>query len=202
MILTAEVQYGDNCQTTLSKDIKVFPYAIAYIGDKNSVKTPATDADTPGFVADTLKKRNILFYELTPPPSQASISFQEFDDFITKNIKTIEDSDVIIINSVNFLSLFDSLAKIVNISDIKSLSSKHIFVISDTNESFLAKILGQSIGHLGISGVSLVQPSALFELLLQITPDNLTFGKMVSYSTETFSYSLSRFLEFLLYFGF
>lgn len=114
----------------------------------------------------------------------------------------IEDSDVVIINSVNFLSLFDSLGKIAKTTDIKSLSSKHIFVVSDINESFLAKILGQSIGRLGITEVSLVAPPGLFELLLQITPANLSFGRAVSYSTDTFSYSLSRFLEYLLYFGF
>lgn len=200
--LTADIQYGNNCQVNITKNIQVLSYAIAYIGDQNLVKTPTGDIDTPNFIADSLEQRDVLFYELTPPPPQASISFQEFDDFMIKNIKTLEDSDVIIINSVNFLSLFDSLAKIATTSDIKSLPSKHIFVVSDTNESFLSKILGQSIGRLGITWVSLVQPSALSELLLQITPDNLSFGAMVSYSTETFSYSLSRFLDFLLYFGF
>lgn len=200
--LSALVQYGDACETTLTKEIQVFPYSIAYIGDVGSVKTPSTDANAPGFVADALEKRDILFHELTPPPSQGSISFQEFDDFIAKNIKVLEDSDVLVINSVNFLSLFDSLAKTVTTSEMKSLSSKRIFVISDINESFLSKILGQSIGRLGITEVSLVEPSALFELLLQITPENLDFGQRVSYSTESFSYSLSRFLDYLLYFGF
>ncbi len=199
--LTARVRYGESCDVSLTKQIQVFPFSIAYIGDIETVKIPSKDSST-SFVSDALRERDILFSGLTPPPSQGSISFQEFDDFITKNIDTIEDSDVLIINSVNFLSLFDSLSKIVKNSDIKSLSSKHIFVVSDTNASFLAKILGQSIGRLGITEVSLVEPSWLFELLLQITPENLSFGQSVSYSTETSSYSLSRFLEYLLYFGF
>jgi len=201
MTLEAQVQYGDSCDVTFTKTIRVFPFAIAYIGDTAAVKIPSKD-DSSWFVSDALKERWILFYGLTPPPSQGSLSFQEFDDFTTKNIKMIEDSDVIIINSENFLSLFDSLWKTAKNTDIKSLSSKHIFVVSDINESFLAKILGQSIWRLGITEVSLVDPSGLFELLLQITPENLSFGRTVSYSTETFSYSLSRFLEYLLYFGF
>ncbi len=165
------------------------------------MKIPVSgDSTSNSFVSDALRDRDILFSGLTPPPSQGSISFQEFDDFIIKNIGMIEDSDVVIINSVNFLSLFDSLGKIVKNADIKSLSSKRIFVVSDINESFLAKILGQSIGRLGITEVSLVEPSGLFELLLQITPENLSFGQSVSYSTDTSSYSLSRFLEYLLYF--
>lgn len=201
--LTARVQYGDSCDVVFTKKIRVFPFAIAYVGDTEKMKIPVSgDSTSSSFVSDALRERDILFSGLTPPPSQGSISFQEFDDFITKNIGMIEDSDVVIINSVNFLSLFDSLGKIVKNSDLKSLSSKRIFVVSDINESFLAKILGQSIGRLGITEVSLVEPSWLFELLLQITPENLSFGKSVSYSTETFSYSLSRFLEYLLYFGF
>lgn len=199
--LTTRVRYGEVCDVTFTKEIRVYPFSVAYIGDTAKMKIPSTD-NTVSFVSDALENRDILFSGLTPPPSQASISFQEFDDFITRNIGVIEDSDVIIINSVNFLSLFDSLWKIAKNSDIKSLSSKRIFVVSDINESFLAKILWQSIGRLGITEVSLVEPSWLFELLLQITPENLTFGKSVSYSTETSSYSLSRFLEYLLYFGF
>ncbi|MBP6921683.1 hypothetical protein KBB89_04030 [Candidatus Gracilibacteria bacterium] len=202
-ILTARVQYGESCDVAFTKQIRVFPFAIAYIGDTEKMKIPVSgDSTSNSFVSDALRDRDILFSGLTPPPSQGSISFQEFDDFIIKNIGMIEDSDVVIINSVNFLSLFDSLGKIVKNADIKSLSSKRIFVVSDINESFLAKILGQSIGRLGITEVSLVEPSGLFELLLQITPENLSFGQSVSYSTDTSSYSLSRFLEYLLYFGF
>ena len=201
--LTARAQYGESCDVTFTKKIRVFPFSIAYIGDIEAMKLPASSgAPSASFVSDTLQSRDILFSGLTPPPSQGSLSFQEFDDFITKNIGIIENSDVMIINSVNFLSLFDSLGKIVKNSDIKSLSSKRIFVVSDINESFLAKILWQSIGRLGITEVSLVEPAGLFELLLQITPENLSFGESVSYSTETSSYSLSRFLEYLLYFGF
>ncbi|MCB9806874.1 hypothetical protein H6768_03165 [Candidatus Peribacteria bacterium] len=46
MTLTAQVQYGDSCDVTFTKDIRVFPFAIAYIGDVNSVKIPTTDSES------------------------------------------------------------------------------------------------------------------------------------------------------------
>ena len=174
MKLTADVQYGNDCRATLTKDIRIFPFSLAYIGDKDSMKIPAES--TTGFVSGTLAERNILYHEFTPPATQSSLSFQEFDEFVTKNISVIEESDVLVINTVNFLSLFDSLAKITNtLNGEISLAEKQIFVVSDINESFLAKILGQSIGRIGISDVSLVNPTELFELILKVTPENLSF---------------------------
>lgn len=46
MTLVADVQYGDNCNVSFSKEIRVFPFAIAYIGDTASVKIPRADDDT------------------------------------------------------------------------------------------------------------------------------------------------------------
>lgn len=150
-------------------------------------------------IAETLSEKNILFQEQIITTSSAS-PIADFDDFMNKKIKKIQESDVLVINTSEVLGFFDSLVKIGKNNTSTNFASKYIFIVSNINPSFLAKILGRSIGSLGISEVSLIQPSGLLEVLLKVGPERLAFGTQVSYSTESTSYSLSRFLELLLYY--
>ena len=87
---------------------------MSYIGDKDSLNSIAPEARAT--LVDSITGRNILFNLLTLPSVQR-FSPQRFDTFLATNSDTLETSDIIIINSADFLSFFDALAKTTKTSD-------------------------------------------------------------------------------------
>lgn len=85
-----------------------------------------------------------------------------------------------------------------------NFTKKKIYIVSTYSRSFLSKILASSLSQLDANRVSLITDDQLYGLLTRMSSGEkfAPIGEELSYEKSKTIYSLSGFLEFLVYAGF
>lgn len=147
-----------NCVYSIEKKVNVYSKIVSYISDKNDLNL-SFDED--------FKKNNIFFNETILETKNSSSTQEQFLSLITDKLYVFQDSDIIIIDSNNYLEIlqwFDKLSKIYNIN----FPNKKIFIV--TNSSFILskKLLSNFINNLDVN-IYTFSPSNLLNFLNYIS---------------------------------
>jgi hypothetical protein len=129
-------------------------------------------------------------------------------EFFYKNLETLEESKVIVIQSDDPVGLIGLLARIIRQDSSLSnlLSDKTVYVVTDQNRNLISKLLASHVRGTGLREISLVEPNSTPQLLLRMddvikkTYDPPDIFK-ISYDANVRILSLSHLVEFLLYQG-
>lgn len=132
---------GWNCVYDIQKSVNVYSKVVSYISDINDLNL--------SFEWD-FKKNNILFNKTILEYKNTTSIGEQFLSQVTEKLNIFQDSDIIIINSKNYLEIlqwFDKLSTIYNIN----FPNKKIFIVTDSNFIFSKKILSNFINSLDIN---------------------------------------------------
>jgi len=136
-----------------------------------------------------------------------NFSEEEIMGKITDNIKEIQSSKLLIINTSKFDILLQLLAK-VHVSDNLDLKNKTIYLVTSSNKFFLKRILAKYIKPIGITKIYTLSQDKLLNFLSTLSLDKITNKE--SYITpfslsfqETPKYlPISYLVDRLIYHGF
>ncbi len=155
------IEKDSQCVYELEKKVNVYAKIVSYISDKNDFNLSF----------DENFKKNRIFFNKTILENKNTSSIQDqFLSQITDKLHIFQDSDIIIINSNNYLEIlqwFEKLSKIYNIN----FPNKKIFIV--TNSSFILskKLLSNFINSLEVN-IYTFSPSNLLNFLNYISWGN------------------------------
>lgn len=177
---------GGSCIGNITKTITIYRQTLVTIGK--------IDGDMEASFSDILEGKGIL-YENYPVLTESATG---------RTVWTaIEQSDVLVIRSDDILSVFSDFVKNNKIKPL-SFEKKKIYIISNYSRSFLSKVLAASLSQLGATKVSLITNDQLYVLVTRLAAGGEIppLGEELSYEKSKTVFSLSGFLEFLVYSGF
>lgn len=142
LLINATVKEIDSsCIYSIQKDMHIFSKIISYISDSKNINL-SFDQD--------FKKNNILFNKIILDSKNTSSTQEQFLSLITENLSLFQDSDMLIINSENYLEIlqwFDKLSSLYNIN----FPNKKIFIVTDSNFILSKKLLSNYINSLNVN---------------------------------------------------
>nr|MDD3719764.1 7TM domain-containing protein [Candidatus Gracilibacteria bacterium] len=159
ILIKAKVtEKNTDCVYNLQKNINVYSKIVSYISDKSDLNL-SFDND--------FKKNNIFFNETILESKNSSLIGEQFLSQVTDKLYIFQDSDIIIINSSNYLEIlqgFEKLSKVYNIN----FPNKKIFIVTDSSFILSKKLLSNFINSLEVS-IYTFTPSNLLNFLNYIS---------------------------------
>lgn len=185
--LEAKVNSSLSCEGIIKKDIRVYKWAIVYIG-----------IERPGIDTETLENQGILYknYVVSSNLSQSADASTVWE--------SIEQSDIIVVGSNDILSFFSDIVKFQKTRELNFLK-KQIYIVSDYSRSFLSKVIAFPLSQIGATKVVLISDDQFYGLLSKVPTmgtSTLDIGEELSYEKTKTVYSLSGLLGYLAYAGF
>ncbi|MDD3302903.1 MAG: 7TM domain-containing protein [Candidatus Gracilibacteria bacterium] len=130
----------NDCAYNLSKKLHIYSKTISYISDKEDFNLSFDN---------NFYKNDIFFNKIYIENKNTSSIQDTFLSTITDKLYIFQDSDLILINSSNYLDIlqgFEKLSKIYNVN----FPNKKIFIITDSSFIMSKKILSSFINSMGV----------------------------------------------------
>lgn len=130
-----------NCEYTIKKDINVYKKIIYYITDNKNINFS---------LKNDFYKNNILFNEIKLDTININNFQDNFFSKITNNINYLKNSDILIIDSDNFINIIQWFERLVNVYNI-DLSNKKTFIFTNNSYILSKKLLFNYINLLKLN---------------------------------------------------
>lgn len=183
------------CEYEIWKKIATYDRIFYYIWD---------DVQQLNLILSSFNNKNIFLKKSFLPQKNIFVE-EDFFQVISDDISYFIDSEIIIVNNVNFPSIFEFLWKLWNLYWL-SLSEKEIYLITHTNTNFLKRTLAQYLKKIWIVKIWIIETWDLLRFLDDISYE--TFNQDDKSYIQTFSisledvdkqYFLSYIVDFLIY---
>ena len=150
MGLYVDIQRGD-CEYSLGKAINVFQNSILYIGNQD-------DAFQLGFAQNFAEKGEFL--------DQIFLDRSEDDikSILGRQLRNLNNASTIIIKSNNFDEILSAYTDLIR-QELVHPSPKVIYVVSNSNQSFLNRVLSVFVRSLGEQQLATVKQSDFLNFL-------------------------------------
>ncbi|MDD5769679.1 MAG: 7TM domain-containing protein [Candidatus Gracilibacteria bacterium] len=155
------IEDNSKCEYNFKKQINVFSKIITFISDKD---------DLDLLFDKNFSSNNIYFGKIILKQEKGISLQEEFLSKITDKLYIFQDSDIIIINSNNFLEILQGFEKISKIYSI-NFPNKKIFITTNSNFIFSKKVLSNSINTLN-ANVYTLYPANLLNFLNYLSKGN------------------------------
>jgi hypothetical protein len=129
------------CSYRIEKEINVYSKILTYISDKEELNL--------SFNKD-FEKNHILFNKIMLEGKNSSSIQDAFISQITQNLYVFQESNIIVINSNNYLELLQAFEKISKIYNT-NFPDKKIFIVTDSSFILSKKLLSSFISNLNIN---------------------------------------------------
>jgi len=174
--LQVEAIDNENCYSNINKTINVHEKIVLYLWKD-------TEDIQAGF-DENFQKYNTLFKKVIIKDKKLFWEDELFSE-LSENSSYIKNSSIIIINTNNFDSLFQSLWSINKIEPL-NLNKKDIYLITDLNKHFLKRILAKYLNIIEVEEIYTVDEKDFFGVL-----SKLSFNKELKNDQTITPFSLS-----------
>lgn len=198
--ITTQFFLPDQCFYALEKTITVYNKSVLYVySDDQDLHTDALE---------TLRKKWLLPISLFIPRTQGISPWNTLSEFIYKNLSTIKETSVIILDVDDPVGFISALTKIVMQDPTVGVNLKGalIYIVTSQNKNLIGKLLASYMNHLSLNEFFLIEKGTIDSTLLQL--DTILKTGVMSSSVEKITYestpqfySLGRLVEFLIYHG-
>lgn len=130
-----------NCIYTIEKNIQVYSKIVTYISDKDDLNLSFNN---------DFKKNDILFNKIILETKNAASIQDLFISQTTQNLYVFQGSDLIIINTSNYLEIMQAFEKLASVYNI-NFPNKKIFIVTDSSFILSKKLLSNFINSLDVS---------------------------------------------------
>lgn len=192
--IVAKIRETSGCNYEVKKSFSVFEHIVSYLGENINELTL--------WINLNLQTKNALFYPIIIEKG-GLFSEDEYTQLLTNNSNLLQHSDKIIVHGASLTSIFDSLAKVSKVYNLK-IADKQIIVLIDWNENLLRTLLTKYFRIMWVDKFYLLERKDFLNYITAIdfkTDNGDDFTKVFTISFDDVSkvFFLSYIVDFLLF---
>lgn len=155
-ILTAKIT-KDQCHYQIEKTVKSYQESLVYIGENEDAFQLNFDQN---FAEQGKHFFKIIVGNNTPE--------EEIKTLLRKEFRNLSHASIILIKNANFDQILTTYIELLD-QELVTSTKRELFIVSNTNQSFLNRVLSVFIPHLGNQQIFTVKTSNFLNLLTALS---------------------------------